>query len=143
MEQLIEFLTSNFQFVIVIIGIAYFLFFRKSPLEKQSTNRMPDFGGEARRRSERPVQPPQEARIEREPEPARRAYFADESPSMASSEEPEEFVSPVLSAAVSKRTNWRAAGRETDAVLDKEDLARAVLWSEILGRPRARKPHRR
>ena len=143
MEQLITFLTSNFQFVIVIIGIAYFLFFRKSPLEKRTTNRMPDFGGEARRRPERPDQPPQAARPEREPEPARRAYFADESPSTASSEEPEEFVSPVLSAAVSKRTNLRASGREAGVGLDREDLARAVLWSEILGRPRARKPYRR
>ena len=45
MEQLISFVTHNFFVVIIVVGLIYQLFFRKSPLERQR-NRMPDFGGD-------------------------------------------------------------------------------------------------
>ncbi|QMV40432.1 hypothetical protein [Cohnella cholangitidis] len=53
MEELISFLTNNFHFVIIAIGIIYSLFFRKSQQEQRRPNRMPDFGG-GNQRTEQP-----------------------------------------------------------------------------------------
>ncbi len=145
MEQLVTFLTSNIQFVIVIVGILYFLFFRKSSLEKRAPNRMPEFRGEVHGQPERPSRPrplPSEVRPDLAAErPHNVSYAPQESYSEPAGDEPQEFVSPPLRTAVSRRAEVQGAGKEGD--LSNRDLARAVLWSEILGRPRARKPYRR
>ncbi|MFC4599356.1 hypothetical protein [Cohnella hongkongensis] len=150
MEELITFLTSNIQFLIVIIGIVYFLFFRKSPLEKRTQNRMPDFGGESRRPTERPVRPvPAQTRPERY-EPVETTYsapetFYDPGPAALSDPAPASRVSRSAAAAGSHQPDSYVyeSSREAARGPSRQDLARAVLWSEILGRPRARKPYRR
>ncbi|MFB9280055.1 hypothetical protein [Cohnella cellulosilytica] len=155
MEQLVTFLTSNFQFVIVIVGILYFLFFRKSPLEKRPPNRMPDFGGEAQhRRPERPGRPLPQSQPQQQtartrpvavPQPERSAYSAAERGVFATPDAGgmEELESPIFQEPTMKRAGALNGGRETRTALQQRDLAKAVLWSEILGRPRAHKPYRR
>ncbi len=148
MEQLVTFLTSNFQFVIVLVGILYFLFFRKSPLEKRPPNRMPDFGGEAHRRPERPGRPQTQAartRPDSAPKPERGDYSQAEPAAFRplAADETEEYENPIVQDLTTKRSGAPDANREPRAGLQQRDLAKAVVWSEILGRPRARKPYRR
>jgi hypothetical protein len=153
-EELISFLANNFHFVIIAIGIIYSLFFRKSQQEQRRPNRMPDFGGGNQRtkqpdREESRVPAPrreQTIRVEsRRPEPlsvtigesidAEDAYAIDE---------------PAVRPESSARTNpidaslaGNTGNSDSSRGLAGSDLTRAVMWAEILGPPRARKPFRR
>jgi len=154
LEQLISLLTHNIQFVLVILGILYYLFFRKSPAERRPPNRMPDFGengGNAHRAPGNPAPRTEESR-ERRPEPRifretanpapeARVYEAvaasPEGPSVAApgmrrAQRPPE---PYLTAETPVAVGTRRPGRE--------EMAKAVLWSEIIGPPRAKRPFRR
>lgn len=195
MERLISFLSNNIIFVIMIVGIIYTMFFRKSPLERPP-NRMPDFGGEGfprpRRPGEtrpaaRPVSRPEAEQIptsrpaaptapRRQPEwmetrgprprtaqpeqPQRTddgwAEARHEQPVQRSlSEEPRvTLVEPAQLPEQPRHTDRTAisaqppglddlGGSDSGAVLTQENLSRAVMWAEILGPPRARRPHRR
>ncbi|MBB6636226.1 hypothetical protein [Cohnella thailandensis] len=198
MERLIEFLLGNIYYVVVVVGLIYAMFFRKSPDDAKRPNRMPDFGGGGQRR-ERPQGPPQRprrpgeapagtkpqgrpaARPEREeprgglpgrqdaPAPARTAEPAYEpAPRPAASPfeapaygEPAPAVPAALAAAHASQARAdgpspfaeeRPAASSASPVYapsagglqpSREDLARAIVWSEILGPPRARKPFRR
>jgi len=146
LDELVTFLFKNFQFVIIVIGIVYYLFFRKSPLERRSPNRMPDFGGEMQGNRQQPARPlPASVRPDRPYDPERRSAPApiDAEPQRVRAPEsetnPHTDDAPAEQAHVVRSNTPRAASR----VLERQDLARAVLWSEILGRPRARKPYRR
>lgn len=164
MEKLISFITSNFYFVILIVGIIYSLFFRKSPLERPR-NGMPDFGGGGGQRragrpgGEAPAATPipraetPEARFpapqQQTPPPVRR----QEQPVRVQSHSAEPRKAAQPSSIVSQETVSRstvkpqsapaAMNRLDVAGLTRDDLSRAVVWAEILGPPRARRPHSR
>ncbi|BBI34732.1 hypothetical protein [Cohnella abietis] len=171
MDDLISFISNNFYFVIVIVGIIYSLFFRKSPLENKPPNRMPDFGGDGQQRPRRPgeTRPPvvetshgepvdtrlpapqrqaqhparSEAalRLERELQPVR-SITLPEVEHKVEDYLPQQSTRARSSVNTSKPVPSRAVSSNTLGVT-KEDLTRAIVWAEILGPPRARKPFRR
>lgn len=194
MERLIEFLLSNFYYVIIVIGLVYTMFFRKSPLERPPENRpaprpqnpqqrptarpsdrMPDFGGapmfppKPRPAPAQPVErkgpPPVERRApeverqgpapvdRREPrpdiaipsQPVYRSPDPIREPSPGRSSDSADFppierapASTAPSAAISA-----AALEDSAPRLSRDDLTRAIVWAEILGPPRARRPYGR
>lgn len=188
MDKIISFLMNNFYFVIIVIGLIYSMFFRKSPMERppsqrppqRTPGRMPDFGGSpvfppksrpsgstgekqpVQGHSAKPVErreprtefgePTQgEARDRRHvhaetPNPARSIPVYEEEASAApvvlsrpastqSAYAEHERTAPAAAAAVS------SPNRHEDVTGD--DLTRAVVWAEILGPPRARRPFRK
>lgn len=219
MERILDFLMSNIYFVIIVIGLIYTMFFRKSPLERppqqrphhrppsRPTNRMPDFGGSpvfppkpqrppasadtmprdrggslpVERREPRPEfagPPPVERREPRpefawpppvkepgsewagpppvnEPHPvyagARPVVSVDSRPEstgsfaasyLAQSSGPGRQSMPIRDIPESA-TDSQYGAAETRIPLSRDELTRAVLWAEILGPPRARRPFRR
>ncbi|RKP55217.1 hypothetical protein D7Z26_08360 [Cohnella endophytica] len=178
MEQLISFLTHNFYFVIVVVGIFYSMFFRKSPIERKP-NRMPDFGGSGHPRtsanprqphepnqSSHPSQQPLQRPIQQRPQPQQRqepnplasrpAAKPDQSKREAPIRLAEAHVDPYAPelgpsavAGTSQPKANAAAARTVEtqrvgaAALSRSEIARAVMWAEILGPPRAKKPYRR
>ncbi|TFE31672.1 hypothetical protein [Cohnella luojiensis] len=158
MERLISFLMHNFYFVIIVVGIIYSLFFRKSPLERPP-NRMPDFGGGGQNGPRRPgeLRPPvaQPTRTE----PADTHFPA---PQRQTQPNPVKTPSPIRVSTVGTEDSLseeaqrkRVAVKQPESkglsrpdrthspALTPEDLTRAVVWAEILGPPRARRPFRR
>lgn len=139
MEDLISLLTNNFHFVIIAIGIIYSLFFRKSPNERPP-NRRPDVGGDDRQRSSRPedeVFPVETAATRSAPE---ELSF----PELRQTVRPETRRGrPVASSAAETSVTDRAGNETAAQGLSATELSRAVLWAEILGPPRARRPYRR
>ncbi|WP_372662898.1 hypothetical protein [Cohnella sp.] len=138
MEQLITFIMDNFFIVVVAVGIIYSLFFRKSPLER-NPNRMPDFGEGGR--------PGQTAPDRQIPPPA----SIEQPPWMETRQQegmPAKRNSPIYAPAgaqekaILQRSQQSKTGFGAEA-LSRDDLSRAVVWAEILGPPRARRPYRR
>lgn len=162
MEELISFLLKNFYVVIVIVGLIYSMFFRKSPLEKppanrpnpRPVNRMPDFGGSPAfppkpRRAEEPI-PVEKPRpsVQEEPRPQRQTVYRSPEAAAPVSAEPardrralEPAPAPTPAPALVAAPAMQA--EETQDSRIREDMARAVVWAEILGPPRARRPFRR
>ncbi len=182
MEKLIAFITHNPFILIIIVGLLYSMFFRKSPIEKppgqrpgNGPNRMPNFGGS-------PVFAPKPQRTEtgtpaRQPEirpsfggladsapqPAEDPYMQvpvpampDETPlapsySLQERTEPVRPEQPRTVSARSRQTPQATAASyavltPTDgnrANLTSDDLKRAVVWAEIIGPPRAKRPYYR
>ncbi|RED65717.1 hypothetical protein [Cohnella lupini] len=163
MEQLISFLMHNFYFVIVAVGVIYSLFFRKSPSGRRSPNRMPDFGGGGKRLPRRPDESgapiPSTSLPESEERPSQ-ALRRQTPPPVARPQQPvraetrhlDAIASPLSSpivASAKPRSSAAPTPMSSSLVgsdvrgLSKEDLTRAVVWAEILGPPRARRPYRR
>lgn len=186
MEKLIAFITHNPFILIIIVGLLYSMFFRKSPIEKPpgnrpagqpgtGPNRMPNFGGS-------PVFAPKPQRTDTgttvrqpeirpsfggldnsAPEPAEDPYrqvpvpaMPDEAPrtpsySLQERTEPVRPEQPRTVPARSRQTPQTAAASyaaltPTDgnrANLTSDDLKRAVVWAEIIGPPRAKRPYYR
>jgi hypothetical protein len=204
MIAIIEFLFANPFILIILIGLIYTMFFRKSPAEKkpgnrpptrpvgqpgsrppawpagQPGNRMPNFGGS-------PMMPPKPVRkvpvfqepprhvqpqppfleMSGDPETGSRmpaekqpvvtaipAYELPNSPlnpayeqmgSQAAEEKTDPVNKPTTDAAspVSPAVSKGTGPMIVPALLTKDDLTRAIIWSEILGPPRAKRPFRR
>ncbi|WP_027088284.1 hypothetical protein [Cohnella panacarvi] len=137
---------SSLFLIVVAIGIIYQLFVRKSPLDKRP-NRMPDFGGPQQRRPGSPPQRGVPMRIpparQEQPRPIPQPIFEEESVEPRAIV-PEPRTIPLASqagSALPERTY--AKSPHPSESLSRDELARAVMWAEILGPPRARKPHRR
>ncbi|MBN2983306.1 hypothetical protein [Cohnella algarum] len=188
MDRLIDFVFNNIHFIVIVVGIIYAMFFRKSPLEKNPPGRMPDFGGGSGRPRQmqpprprpQPQQPPRQAReetaghrpppappLERAPaavpaEPPRQpAAFpaASEAPRAPERQAEPAAISDALPAKEVLRDRPAAAALKAAASasmaqrqegvpgnrpeLSREELKRAIVWSEILGQPRSRKAYRR
>ncbi|TVY00533.1 hypothetical protein [Cohnella terricola] len=153
MEELLSFLSRNFYIVFIIIGLLYSMFFRKSPIEKRPPNRMPDFGGEGQQRHpERPERP----RMGHAPEVSWPGSEEVESPEperpiavkvrVQSKPEPKKAATPVAaqsSLAAPATLEQPQGSSEASLNLTAVDMRRAVIWSEILGPPRAKRPYRR
>lgn len=159
MEQLVSFVMDNLYFVILIVGIIYSLFSRKKSRER-SQNRMPDFGGPGRQGprqrpkptgsqpvtvkprtpSPEPSQQPVRLEVQERGRMSIRASSAAERASeggelaRASRRAPANVV-PQL-----PQPNKPGAG---GSPLSRDDLSRAVMWAEILGPPRSKRPHGR
>jgi len=156
LEKLIQFLMSNFYFVIIVIGLVYSLFFRKSPLERKPPNRMPDFGGGGQLprpqrppgQAEQPMSRPQQPRP-RPAEPAAAKQLARPAAIQPSDDYRSELMAQAIAGepdAISRSADGADGGRssgERPADLSGDDLTKAVMWAEILGPPRARRPHGR
>jgi hypothetical protein len=155
-DKLVSLVMNNFFIVVIVVGLIYSLFFRKSPLEKRPPNRMPDFGGGQQRRPDSPPQrgvpmrtPPAKQEPQRSPpvrsappEPSRQPL--SQQMAVEDAYEDKRISSGPSAGNVSARSGAVAATAEPAAEkLSREELARAVMWAEILGPPRARRPHRR
>jgi hypothetical protein len=196
LQALADFLMGHLYMVILVIGLIYAMFFRKSPLERppqnrpprRPANRMPDFGGSPMfpaprppRRTEdpaggrpdddaglpqpaaawsepKPVAAPAPSHPSRpewadrpfglavEPEadnPARsgEALLAYEKPTAAQAAAAVRPAPPAEAAPVPETAGL--AADEPRSMLSRDDLARAIVWAEVLGPPRARRPYRR
>jgi len=169
LENLISFFVHNPFILIIVVGLLYSMFFRKSPIEKRPggrptqspSNRMPNFGGS-------PVfapKPPQGgAPVHRDITGRATGFPPEESPQPVSLPR---FDSPTYALPVQSETALRhaqetarpvqrqapqarqapksgqaaAAQIDTKVALTPDDLARAVIWAEIIGQPRARRPY--
>lgn len=172
MEQLISLVMDNIYVVVIIVGIIYSLFSRKSPIERRP-KRMPDIEGGGRPRpsgsGEIRTHTGASAPVNRIPAPA-----GQQSPHMPAEQpvwigtrqqegmgaESEVHVHALLGASKelldngavkpARRTQQKAIQPQSqpkktasEAVINRDDLTRAIMWAEILGPPRARRPHRR
>ena len=170
MEKLISFFTHNPFILIIIVGLLYSMFFRKSPIEKppnrpgsrpgNGPNRMPNFGGS-------PVfAPKQQSGMD---DPAPQPVFAEgpilQAPAPASPFEMPRTPSYSLQERTEPsrreearpapaRARWTPQAPEETIVahaasdrgriaLTPDDLTRAVVWAEVLGPPRAKRPYNR
>ncbi|WEK53058.1 MAG: hypothetical protein P0Y55_10660 [Candidatus Cohnella colombiensis] len=160
MEQLISFITNNIVFVVIAIGLIYRLFFRKSPLEGQRPNRMPDYSGQNSPIPSHPTQthpsqthqPQQTQRSKKPPAPREQTIRTDVRHERPHPERVTLIPTTEVEDAYTLAEHRESGDKERSHVgqsqasvgrLRQEDLARAVMWAEILGPPRARRPHRR
>ncbi|WP_144266417.1 hypothetical protein [Paenibacillus curdlanolyticus] len=168
MEDLISFLLHNIYIVVVVVGFLFSML-NKSNKSKGRNRRMPDFGnggdqpsgqpartGRVQRSDEsdpRPTmaQPLAEPRPQqRQPAPAE-AYEAPAAVSAGvRAAEPVQRVgarserpSRLSTAADSSQPPLASRERQNELKPTAETLRQAVLWSEILGPPRAKRPFRR
>jgi hypothetical protein len=149
-EKLISFVMNNFFIVVIVLGIIYSLFFRKSPLERRP-NRMPDFGGGGGPSRTGESSPPN-ARNTRSPDAVESGLPGSgrQTSSTLLMQQPlsQADPKPTQRSSVSQSNADARAPRITSDQygaegLTRDDLSRAVVWAEILGPPRARRPHRR
>ncbi|MFC5405117.1 hypothetical protein [Cohnella soli] len=193
MEQLISFLTHNFYFVFIVIGIIYSMFFRKSPLERPR-NRMPDFGsGGAHSAPARPRPPAQHGEQTQASQPRPYAQHGEQTqasqprpyaqhgertqasqprphaqhrgqaqasqpPAPRQQPRPERVSSPAdvyvsqslpavkpvaasESQPVSQVRLQQQRATSSAGAFSRQDMKRAIVWAEIVGPPRARKPY--
>lgn len=168
MESLIAFLLDNIFIVIVALGFLMSLFGKS----RQRGGRMPDFGGGPMqagpgRGGARRAEPAEETVAEPSyaPAPASRPYagqrmeearqwqaddrmsssgaYASSSPGPASASRPGRFERTGRSQQAPQGARTQTAASAVPSRIDADDLRQAVLWAEILGPPRARKPHGR
>jgi hypothetical protein len=141
-EDLISLLTNNFHFVIIAIGIIYSLFFRKSQTERPRT-RWPDVGGDGEQRSHRSEQsdiPDDAAPTHTRATPVE-APFPELRQTVLAADTRRE--PPIAAQAAVAAAADRKGSEATSPGLSGTELSRAVMWAEILGPPRARRPYRR
>ncbi len=159
MESLIAFLLDNIFIVIVAAGFLMSLLGKGKQQQQRRVGRMPDFGGG-------PLQGEPTAWGDRQSD-------SDSNPAPGYEQPPQPVYTSTMSqpasggpgmmtrsnqaAAVSRGTGGtgrsvitsQAARSQTSSSsvslkrVDADDLRQAVLWAEILGPPRARKPHGR
>ncbi|MEV5028631.1 hypothetical protein [Paenibacillus sp. LPE1-1-1.1] len=162
--RIIEFLLNNIFIVVIIVGALASLFRKSGP--KNKPGRMPDFGGGGLPRTLYP----QEGRAEQEDRerpagPAGQTLYRSQTETKredfeklnATTETEKHAESPLMaslhqalqSAATNKALVSGAAERKSASERTEtngtrsQDLRRAVIWAEILGPPRSKKPFRK
>lgn len=155
---IIEFILNNWFIVVIIyIVVSTFTKIKQGGAEQQDKpNRparpvpggMPPFGGDG------PVLP-RRARERQEPKAAPSAenqsvipQEARQEPALAQALRPERIQGPKSMPQTPASALQRPSARSQSPAMDTfrptpEDLARGVLWAEILGPPRAKRPYRR
>lgn len=164
MDQLISLLLDNIYWVVVIGGVLFSLFGRSG--SKKGNPKMPDFGGGSPRNvfnqpkaeeeyedraphAERPV-------VLRSSEPPKKAERDDRGEGWGSGEGAvSETLERTLKAAETRSPFASSTGRtklsgtnstvqqsspQAAITANADDLRRAVVWAEILGPPRAKRP---
>jgi hypothetical protein len=146
-EQLIAFAMDNFFIVAIVLGVIYSMFFRKSPVERKP-NHMPDIGrGGSTRPGRAEERVPDYSQSSESVSPESYFSVSEGQVQQASSSEQPILASGRLSRVQAPSQQppqpsqvRRGIGKSS---LNSEDLSRAVMWAEILGPPRAKRPHRR
>ncbi|WNR46384.1 hypothetical protein [Paenibacillus roseipurpureus] len=132
MESLLVFLFKNWYLAIIAVAFFYRLQSRRAHSQsKNTTPGMPSFGGNpevARRPSQRkPSPPPVQQTVRTDPkvspftEPKAKAVPAD---------------SPIYENDISKSSVFPAGP-------NREQLLQGIVWAEVLGPPRSKKPFRK
>ncbi|MFC5703660.1 hypothetical protein ACFPVX_20435 [Cohnella faecalis] len=161
-EKLFSFLLGHIYIVVVVIGFIYSIFFRKSPIEKKPPNRMPDFGGGGSMLPQRPKRQTSPAGMPsaESSRPFSQQTASSDVRSLAERSEQSQASSAAFGSnsndGESRYVALSAAGTpavkaavpiesssEVPSVLTRTDMRRAIVWAEIIGPPRARKPFRR
>ncbi|WP_160395060.1 hypothetical protein [Paenibacillus sp. MMS18-CY102] len=164
MEDLISFLLHNIYIVVVVLGFLFSIF-NKSGKNKGKNWRMPEFGNGNQHpaRSERPERPvqvdrrPTEAQPLAEAQPQMRQQTIVEVPAVpatvavgvAAALPVQRTSAPTgrpshLSPAAEPAELANSLGESQDELKPTlENVRQAILWSEILGPPRAKRPFRR
>jgi hypothetical protein len=146
-EQLIAFVMDNFFIVAIVLGVIYSMFFRKSPVERKP-NQMPDFGrGGSTRPGRAEEHVPDYSQSSQSVSPEPRLSVSEGQMQQAASSEQPTLASGRLSRVQASNQQPRQPSQLQREMgmnsLNSEDLFRAVMWAEILGPPRAKRPHRR
>ncbi|MFF2090322.1 hypothetical protein [Paenibacillus sp. NPDC058174] len=156
--KLIEFLLNNIYFVVIIGGVLFSIFRKVGGSARSGNPAMPTFGGgrggEPPRRTEEYEEEEQPQWIDGryasfpEPEPApapeppkpviiRQQERAENAP--AGAQRPRSpFPSPT--AAQGGGASQRPAKASLSALSETDELKKAIIWSEILGPPRSKRP---
>lgn len=162
MEQLIAFVTGNLWIVIAAV-VFIFSLLRKVRGEEAQKGGMPDFGGSGsapgrqggspipRQGGAAPAPRPRQQPVQGSPRPqAKQPMQADtqhteraRQPSRQPAAMPAPAALPMRAAAVN--AGERQAGLQSPASskAGTEEIRNAILWAEVLGPPRAKKPYRR
>ncbi|MBD2869482.1 hypothetical protein [Paenibacillus arenilitoris] len=156
--RFIEFLLNNIYIVVIVIGALASLFGRSSG--KKRPRQMPNFGGGGLSGMPgRPERAPEKLEPDR---PAGQTVYRSRSAEHETGVPEGEFAehrevpsaAPVSPPAAAKRPYRRPVAMEADragtpaarsagAQVRADDLRKAVLWAEILGPPRAKRPFRK
>ncbi|WP_441910444.1 hypothetical protein [Paenibacillus sp. MCAF9] len=163
--KIIEFLMNNIFIVVVILGALASVFGKSGA--KKKPGQMPDFGGGGLPRSLFPQSGELEQEVERpQPQPPQAAggtvyrsvteveRSSDMNSTLYSRESAEAPQTASLQralqrAAANKETTQAAAQRNygsqsiNAASIRSDDLRKAVIWAEVLGPPRSKKPFRK
>lgn len=160
MSNIIDFLMKNFYFVIIILFFLSRLF--SKPSSQNKPTQMPDFGGGGK--ASQPI--PQTSRMERrepdwsdkqeEPrprldierrevqtrhEPAANVLYASQA--FVADEPPARRLAADRAASALVSSHSQSVSTSKKAAVTAGDLRKAVIWSEVLGPPRAKRPFRK
>lgn len=164
--RIIEFLMNNIFIVVIILGALASLFGKAG--SKKKPGRMPDFGGGGLPRTLFPQASDRESNLDRplaertESQPAYRTRPEQErqhsaNPALASRDHEAPagpLQMPALELAIKRAGTGKAkapdaAERKPDAQsaiaasVQAHDMRKAVMWAEILGPPRSKRPYRK
>lgn len=164
MEQLIEFVTGNMWLVIAAVVFLLSLF-RKAKGEETQKGGMPDFGGNGsapgrqggspvpkQQGGPAPAPRPRQQPVHGSPRPqAKQAVHTDSQHSERDRQQPGASRQQPASSATKSFQAANVNSGERPAALRSpasgeagaEEIRNAILWAEVLGPPRAKKPYRR
>jgi len=164
MRQLIDFITDNISLLIFLFLLAAPLLgkLRQSlggPVENRPPARMPSFGGDRsdqdleRKEKERKAairaaqrMHEEQQRNEREAEAVGEGLTLEGRAALSRPVQPPAQTARhgrTSGLPVSRPEGEAGSGEDQGLRLEEEDLARGVVWAEILGPPRAKRPYRR
>lgn len=164
--RIIEFLMNNIFIVVIIIGALASLFGKAG--SKKKPGRMPDFGGGGLPRTLFPQASDREPNLDRplaertESQPAYRTrpeqerhYSANPAQASRDAETPAGTLrTPALELAIQRAGTGKAKAPDAAerkpgaqsaiaASVRADDIRKAVIWAEILGPPRSKRPYRK
>ena len=136
LDNLIDLLLNNIVFVIIVIG-GIVSFFKRMGNEEDQTQKP--------RKSGRPSVQGNQNRSESTRSTKRNGEMQDSSDTVSAYQEALERISdrddPQYELKVQRPVQKQTYKKHKRLSLDKRDVRNGVLWSEILGPPRSKKPH--
>lgn len=156
-EKIVQFFVQSPILAVILIGIVGKLI----ASSKSGKNRMPSFGGD--KPFGAPDSPSQTTEVERQDRPTRDLYEEEGADSPAPMMQPSyspfsapvsESVEPIRpnSVTASERPQFKMEPEPLNALhtadafesgVSREELAKGLMWAEILGPPRAKRPYGR
>ncbi|MCR8641980.1 hypothetical protein NV379_04860 [Paenibacillus sp. N1-5-1-14] len=164
MEKILDFIFSNWIFVLIIISAVSSLWGKLSKSQEtgeksKPVKEMPSFGGgSGLPRKERDLYPEvNEHEDDDELQIDKRGQFAPATAAMDSDTvirtrmvtrghvegplDSYELLKPAAPMRVAKPAKLAGEKKNTGSVLSRKDMTQAIIWSEILGPPRSKKPN--
>ncbi|GFN30336.1 hypothetical protein [Paenibacillus xylaniclasticus] len=138
MEKLIELLFDNIYFVIVIVGFVLSALGKTKGSGRGAARRMPDFGGNDSSSEEWEMPQQRDPQSAEYPFPGHQPSTERAHPvltELGSNEAPVKRQTPRAAAAPASVKQSTPASE-----LDSAAMRKAVVWAEILGPPRAKRP---